>query len=307
LRGKLVFGGKSPAGENDVRIASAPLIRGAAFPQVLENVAHLSTVNRPQILAQPLICKGEAVGVLMAGGKHGTDPDVSSYDIQLIEAAAGYINAFSDNVALYEDQHSLFMGTVQALTAAIDAKDRYTFGHSERVAHLASTLALHIGLTREQAERVRIAGLVHDVGKIGVPEAVLCKTGKLLPEEFEAIKRHPEIGHTILRDIALLEDVLPGVLHHHERFDGKGYPHGLVGDKIPHMARLLAVADTFDAMSSTRSYRAAMPRERVRTEIENCAGTQFDPELARAFLTMDLTEYDRLVARHAALHLALEA
>jgi HD-GYP domain-containing protein (c-di-GMP phosphodiesterase class II) len=307
LRGRVVVSGELPASESMFRTASAPLISGAAYPQVIESLAHLSTPERPQVLAQPLICKGKAVGVLAAGGKHGDDPDVSSYDIQLIEAAAGYINAFSDNVALYEDQHNLFMGTVQALTAAIDAKDRYTFGHSERVAHLASALALHTGMNRVQAERVRIAGLVHDVGKIGVPEAVLCKSGKLTAEEYEAIKKHPEIGHTILRDISLLEDVLPGVLHHHERFDGKGYPHGLVGEKIPYMARLLAVADTFDAMSSTRSYRAAMPRARVLTEVAQCAGTQFDPVLARAFLALDLTEYDRIVARHAALHLALAA
>jgi HD-GYP domain-containing protein (c-di-GMP phosphodiesterase class II) len=307
LRGLVVVGGQLPTTESTFRTALAPLIGGAAYPQVIEDLAHLSTASRPQVLAQPLICKGKAVGVLATGGKLGDDPDISSYDIQLIEAAAGYINAFSDNVALYEDQHNLFMGTVQALTAAIDAKDRYTFGHSERVAHLASALALQTGMSRVQAERVRIAGLVHDVGKIGVPEAVLCKSGKLSAQEYEAIKKHPEIGHTILRDISLLGDVLPGVLHHHERFDGKGYPHGLVGETIPYMARLLAVADTFDAMSSTRSYRAAMPRARVLDEIEQCAGSQFDPALARAFLALDLTEYDRIVARHASLHLALEA
>jgi HD-GYP domain-containing protein (c-di-GMP phosphodiesterase class II) len=307
LRGQLVFDGDLPAGESIVGEAALSQMSGTAFPQVVEEVPHLSTREARQVLVQPLFCKGKPAGVLAAGGKHGEDPDISSYDIQLIEAAAGYINAFSENVALYEDQHNLFMGTLQALTAAIDAKDRYTCGHSERVAHLARALALRTGMDKAQAERVHIAGLVHDVGKIGVPEAVLCKAGKLTPTEFDAIKRHPAIGHTILRDIALLADVLPGVLHHHERIDGRGYPHGLAGTNIPYIARLLSVADTFDAMSSTRSYRAAMPRERVLAEIEACAGTQLDPDLARAFLTMDLSEYDALVARHAALHMAVSA
>jgi HD-GYP domain-containing protein (c-di-GMP phosphodiesterase class II) len=141
--------------------------------------------------------------------------------------------------------------------------------------------------------------VVHDVGKIGVPEAVICKQGRLTDEEFAMIKKHPEIGYHILKDLAPLRDVLPGVLHHHERYDGKGYPHGLAGENIPLIARVLAVADTFDAMSSTRSYRPALPRERVLAEFEKCAGTQFDPIVAKAMLTIDLTEYDRLVAEHS--------
>lgn len=310
LRGRMVTSGQLPCDADVFRSTVLSCVeRGSAgtAPQVLERVPHISTSERPQVLLLPLVCKGLTVGVLGAGGKYGDDPDVSSYDIQLIEAAGGYINAFSENVALYEDQHTLFMGTVQALTAAIDAKDRYTFGHSERVAHVAAQLALAAGMSREQAERVRIAGLVHDVGKIGVPEAVLTKQGRLTDEEFAHIKRHPEIGHTILRDIPLLADVLPGVLHHHERYDGRGYPHGLVGEKIPYIARILAVADTFDAMSSTRSYRSAMPREVVLAEIGRCSGTQFDPTLAMTFVKLDLSSYDDMVARHAAGHLNVAA
>src|SRR5262249_54956038 len=151
-----------PCSEEVLRSATNALMSAGPFPQVLEDVPNLSTREARQVLGQPIVCKGKPVGVLMVGGKHGADPDVSSYDIQLIEASAGYINASPDNAALYEDQRNLFMGTAQALTAAIDAKDRYTFGHSERVAHLASTLALHTGISRVEAERVRIAGLVHD-------------------------------------------------------------------------------------------------------------------------------------------------
>jgi len=143
------------------------------------------------------------------------------------------------------------------------------------------------------------------VGKIGVPEAVLCKPGRLTDQEFALIKLHPEIGHRILRDIPQLQDILPGVLHHHERWDGKGYPHGLKGEDIPLSARLLGLADTFDAMSSTRAYRSALPRDVVLAEVQRSAGSQFDPELAKLMLGLDLTEYDRMVARHA--HEALGA
>lgn len=252
-----------------------------------------------QVLMHPVFRGGRAVGAVCAGDKFGDDPQVSSYDIQLIEAAAGYMGAFIDNSGLYADQRALFLGTLDALTSSIDAKDRYTCGHSHRVAHLSCALARAAGMTQEQAERVRIAGLVHDVGKIGVPEAVLTKAGKLTPEEFEAIKKHPEIGHRILRDIPLLQDVLPGVLHHHERWDGRGYPHGLKGNDIAIMARMIALADTFDAMSSTRSYRSAMTREQVLAEIRRCAGSQFDPELAKVFLTLNFNDFDELVKQHA--------
>ncbi len=253
-----------------------------------------------QILVHPVLRAGVPVGLVLAGDKFGDDPQVSSYDIQLLEAAAGYVGAFLDNAGLYAEQKALSMGVLESLSAAIDAKDRYTCGHSQRVAYLSWKLALAAGMSAEKAERVRVAGLVHDVGKIGVPEAVLCKTGKLTDEEFDAIKKHPEIGHRILKDLPLLEDILPGVLHHHERWDGRGYPHKIAGEAIAPMARMIALADTFDAMSSTRSYRAAMPRAAVLAEIVKCAGAQFDAELARLFVKLDFSEYDRMVAMHAA-------
>jgi len=253
-----------------------------------------------QLLVQPIVREGKVSGVFVVGDKRGDDPHVSSYDMQLIETAAGYVAAFLENAALYADQRSMFMGSLKALTAAIDAKDRYTHGHSERVALMGARLAEAIGMDAAQVKRVHICGLVHDVGKIGVPEAVLCKTGRLTDEEFEMIKLHPEIGHRIVSQIPLLDDVLPGVLHHHERWDGRGYPHKLAGADIPLFGRLLALADTFDAMSSTRSYRGAMPRERVLEEISKCAGSQFDPDLATRFVELDLTEYDALVESHKA-------
>ena len=198
------------------------------------------------------------------------------------------------------EQHTLCTSVVAALTAAIDAKDPYTSGHSERVSLLAAAMARALKLDEPTIETFRLAGLVHDVGKIGIPEAVLTKQGKLSPGEITLMQRHPEVGHKILKDIPLLSGALPGVLHHHERFDGLGYPHGLVGENIPLIARVLALCDTFDAMTSTRSYRPACPREKVFEEIRTCSGTQFDPAIAQTFLTLDFPELLPLHSRQAA-------
>jgi HD-GYP domain-containing protein (c-di-GMP phosphodiesterase class II) len=139
--------------------------------------------------------------------------------------------------------------------------------------------------------------MVHDVGKIGVPEAVLCKPGRLTDEEFAHIKRHPQIGHDILKDIPGMADILPGVLHHHEHWSGGGYPHGLKADEIPVIARVLTLCDTFDAMSSTRSYRKALTREHILAEIVKCAGRQFDPELAEKFVKLDFAPFDAMLVQ----------
>jgi HD-GYP domain-containing protein (c-di-GMP phosphodiesterase class II) len=211
------------------------------------------------------------------------------------------MSIFLENAALYDDLNAMFLGTLEALTASIDAKDRYTCGHSRRVARLTQQLAEAIGLDEHTVSRCHIAGLVHDVGKIGVPEAVLLKPGKLNAEEFAWIRRHPEMGYRILKDIPQLSDVLPGVLYHHERWDGKGYPEGLCGEQVPLIARLIGLADSFDAMSSTRTYRSAMSRPQVLEEIGHCAGAQFDPDLAAAFVRLDFAEFDRMVREHQAI------
>ncbi len=249
-----------------------------------------------QVVVLPIVRGERLLGAVLAGDKRGEDPIVSSYDTHLLEAAGGYFGAFLENAMLYARQQAMFMGTLSALTSAIDAKDRYTCGHSSRVAHLSSLIARAAGLGEDAAERLNICGLVHDVGKIGVPEAVLTKPGKLTDEEFGLIKMHPEIGHRILRDIPMLNDVLPGVMHHHERWDGRGYPHGLRAEQIPLVARIVGLADTFDAMSSSRAYRPAMPREKVMAELVRSAGTQLDPALVPLFVTLDLSAYDQMVA-----------
>jgi putative nucleotidyltransferase with HDIG domain len=238
----------------------------------------------------PLMRDRRPLGVLLAMDKHDHG-DFNSVDLKLLGNVAGQCTIFLENAALYQDMHGLFMGVLQALTRSIDAKDAYTRGHSQRVADLSRALARKIGLADELCERVYLSGLLHDVGKIGVPEYVLTKPGRLTDTEFEAIKKHPEIGAEILGTIKQLQDVVPGVLYHHERWDATGYPYGLGGDHIPLMGRIICVADSFDAMSSTRTYRPALPVETVLNEIRRCAGTQFDPALAAVFVTLDFTGY----------------
>jgi HD-GYP domain-containing protein (c-di-GMP phosphodiesterase class II) len=252
----------------------------------------------PQLLMHPIERNGTQMGMIIAGGKNGDDPQVSSHETKLLESIAGMLGACMENAELYHRQHLTFLGTVRALSAAIDAKDQYTQGHSERVAMLSALLALKVGYSEEEVERIRISGLVHDVGKIGVSEAVLCKPGRLTEEEFDMIKTHPRVGYEIMKDIPDLQGILPGVLHHHERWDGNGYPEKLAGEHIPHMARIMALADTFDAMSSNRAYRSGMDRDKVFAEFRKCAGSQFDPELVEPFLSLDFTIYDTMVEKH---------
>lgn len=231
------------------------------------------------------------------GGKQGDD-DSADFAIGLAKIAAlALSNLMRQDVERRhaDERQSLFMGAVEALVASIDAKDAYTRGHSERVAHLSARLGAAVGLDPETVERIRIAGLVHDVGKIGVPEAVLRKPSRLTEEEFALIKAHPATGRKILRDIPQLAAGMGGVLHHHEKFGGGGYPEGLAGEAIPIFGRIIGLADAFDAMSSSRAYRGALDRGHVLDEIRRSAGSHFDPALVGHFVSVDLKEYDRMV------------
>lgn len=188
----------------------------------------------------------------------------------------------------------LFLQTVTALGDAVDAKDRYTSGHSKRVAEYARMIANRMGKSKEEQEEIYRAGLLHDVGKIRIPEEIINKPGKLTDEEFNMIKIHPVTGYHILRGISEDSVIAIGAKYHHERYDGKGYPNGLAGEKIPEVARILAVADSYDAMASNRSYRNALPQDVVRSEIEKGRGTQFDPNIADVLIKMidEDTEYN---------------
>jgi len=175
-----------------------------------------------------------------------------------------------------------YVGSVQALVAAAETKDPHTRQHSETVSRYSEMLGRRLGLPRSQIEILSIAALLHDVGKIGVPDSILQKPGPLTPAEYDLVKQHPEIALRILEHTGFLADELPLILHHHERYDGKGYPAGLAGTDIPPGARILAVADSLDVMFSDRSYKRGMSREQVREELYRCAGRQWDPDVARA-------------------------
>ncbi|NOY45822.1 MAG: HD-GYP domain-containing protein [Deltaproteobacteria bacterium] len=189
-----------------------------------------------------------------------------------------------ENALLYADLESTFRETIQGLALALETKDAYTHGHSENVTRLAVATARQMGLDHEFCETLRQAGLLHDIGKIGISSSILNKPGRLTPEEYEIIKSHPAMGRRILEPISFLREVVPIVYHHHERFDGEGYPEGLTGEEIPLASRVMAVADTYDAMTSDRAYRRGLSHDVAVAELDRCAGTQFDPECVRAFL-----------------------
>ena len=179
-----------------------------------------------------------------------------------------------------------YLQIVQALAASVDAKDRYTHGHSSRVASYSREIARRLGYSKTQQDTIYMMGLLHDVGKIGIQDAIINKKGRLTDEEYAAIKTHPSVGAEILKNISDFPELMVGARWHHERYDGRGYPDGLSGEEIPETARIIAVADTYDAMTSNRSYRGAMPQEKVRQEIARCSGSQFDPRFAEIMLQM---------------------
>ncbi len=201
---------------------------------------------------------------------------------KLLTIIASRAAAAIENARLYEDLQATFQQTIQSLARTIDKMDRYTAGHSERVARYAVNLARWLGLDEAQIEIVRHSALMHDIGKIGCVMN-LNKAGKLTQSEYEVFKRHPAYGREILDPIKFLGPVIPGVHLHHERWDGRGYPLGLAGKDIPLIARIISVADTYDAMTSDRAYRRALPHEVTVSEIERCSGTQFDPDIAGTF------------------------
>jgi putative nucleotidyltransferase with HDIG domain len=186
--------------------------------------------------------------------------------------------------AQYHRERAAHQATIRALVQAVDIKDGYTRGHSERVGQASMMIARELGMSDERVEMLRFAGILHDVGKLGVPTRLLRKDGPLTPEERRVIELHPEYGHEMVRGISFLGEARAAVLHHHERLDGSGYPYGLMGSQIPESARVVAVADAFDAMTSTRSYRRARPVPVALEELKRCAGTQFDPRMVEAFV-----------------------
>mgnify|MGYP002556121977 CR=1 FL=1 len=183
---------------------------------------------------------------------------------------------------------------MQTLSTTIEAKDEYSRGHSYRVAEYAALIAAELGWSSEEIQQLKHAAYLHDIGKIGIPDAILLKNDKLTDDEYSEIKNHPAIGAHILSSAEIFKDIIPIVKHHHEKYDGNGYPGRLKGEEIPYLARIAAIADTFDAMTSKRTYRDALPLETVIAEFERCRGTQFDPKLDDVFLDILKNHYDEI-------------
>jgi len=243
----------------------------------------MSGFTTRSILAVPLDSEEKIIGVLeVVNKKDGKMFDDN--DIKLLNSLATSAAIAINKARLYKDLNELFLSTIKAIANAIEAKDPYTRGHSDRIRTYSLLIAKELGLKEQDIKNLEIAALLHDVGKIGVPEALLRKQGSLTPEENAEMMKHPVIGAEILFSIKQLEAAIPGIRHHQERYDGKGYPDKLKGEDIPVLARIIAVADTFDAMTSNRPYRMAMPDQDALKELEHCAGVQFDEKCVRAFV-----------------------
>jgi len=231
----------------------------------------------------PVKAKSKVIGVLQAINKR--PPKLfDEEDLRLLEALADQVAIALENARLYEAQRLTFLQTAEALAAAIEKRDIYTGGHTKRVRDYCMATARYLKLTPGETEWLELAAILHDVGKIGVDDQVLRKPGKLTDEEFAQIRAHPTIGYEILNHIRTLQEVIPGMRHHHERPDGKGYPDGLADGKIPFLARIIAVADTYDAMTSDRPYRQGLSDEAAISELRKFSGVQFDETVVEAFL-----------------------
>lgn len=272
----------------------AGYVAEAMEPLIIKDAQHDQRFNKSfdeqtgfvttSILCIPLKTKGEPLGVLEVINKLD-DTYFCEADLELLSTLGTQISSAIDNANMYKSMKSLFLSTVQSLSSAIDAKNKYTNDHSRRVTIYSLAIAQELGCTVEVCNNIRLSGLLHDIGKIGVSESILDKTSRLTDDEFKEIKKHPLIGAKIMEPIKPLQMIIPGMRYHHERYDGRGYPDGLKGKEIPLAGRIIAVADTFDAMTSDRSYRKGLSSEIALEEIRNCSGTQFDPVMVDAFLS----------------------
>ena len=269
-------------------------IAGSVFGEVADRRMHrliqvgerspiYGTVLKTDFLIIPLLLGEEILGFLCVTDKS----EIYSFTDDEVNLATTLMHKVSlrlENNALYEVTCSNLINTLETLVLTIEARDSYTKKHSERVTSIALEIAGEVECTTEETDAIRFGGYLHDIGKIGVRDMILLKPSRLTDAEFEEIKKHPVIGDNIVSPLGSFPMERLLIRHHHERFDGKGYPDGLAGEDIPRIARILSVADTYDSMTSTRPYRTGLRHDVAIDEIKRCAGTQFDPEIVRAFI-----------------------
>jgi len=242
----------------------------------------LHKLNVKSVISVPLITKQSVMGVLNLYSK--TEHEFTEDEKQLLGIFATQAAAAIENARLFDSLRDSYLNTIQALSMAIDAKDRYTHGHSKRVSDVSIMIGRELKLSKEAEELLQYASDLHDIGKIGISEVIISKEGKLTVDEYEIIKTHPLVGETIIEPVPFLQDAKPVIRHHHERYDGYGYPDGLKGEEIPLLARIIHIADAYDAMTSDRPYRRALSHALAVQEIKKHSGSQFDPKVVEAFL-----------------------
>lgn len=262
-------------------------------PVIIEDLASDARVPEDHILVKlgiqamisyPLLTRDNVMGVLniYSNERHIFNED----ELRLLAILANQAASAIQNATLYDDLRESYLNTIQALSMTIDAKDPYTHGHSKRVSEISVLIGNQIGLDADQLELLKYAGDLHDIGKIGISELIIAKEGKLTVDEYEIVKTHPLVGETIIEPVPFLSQIKEVIRHHHERYDGYGYPDGLTGETIPQMSRIILIADSYDAMTSDRPYRKALTHDEAVIEIRKHGGTQFDPALVEAFLSV---------------------
>ena len=236
------------------------------------------------ILAFPLRLKKRKYGVIEVINKK--DGEFKKRDLKICELISPFVAITLENATLFEKIEEMFFGMIRSFAKAVEAKDPYTSGHVERVENLSYLLAKKVGLKGNDLKNARIAGILHDIGKIGIPDEILKKPEKLSKEEYEIIKKHVLYAKEILEPISKMKDIIPAIYYHHERYNGKGYPEGKKGEEIPLLARIISIVDAFDAMASDRPYRKALTAKEILKEFKKNKGRQFDPYLVDNFLSL---------------------
>jgi putative nucleotidyltransferase with HDIG domain len=236
-----------------------------------------------RVLVVPLMVEEEVIGAIVASDKLDGE-EFFSTEIKLIMSIATECAVSIKKALLYDEIHDMLFSTAEALSLAMDAKDPYTYGHSKRVSQLSVSIAESFGLSAEDISKVRLAALLHDIGKLGTPEVILGKDTHLEPEEMDRMKEHPYMGARMLENIRRMKEIATWMCHHHEKYDGTGYPSGLKGDQIPLPSRIIALADYYDALTSDRPYRKALSRKEAINIMKESVGTHFDPVVYEHFI-----------------------